>query len=184
MQTNITHVCAQSMTITHMRMKQDLTGKRSIADHTSEKEGGVRPGGQEAGPISSDLLLNFFSPRTFFLPSSSRARRKFRNAIQPRKKGPRPGLTTYLQLQAGRCVNFRVIDHEPTLYSDAHVCAPCNLISKRVFPCRTFAMHRPLPSFFPRSNEYCSQETCSRIRTLTKSVSVCCNGKHMIVRIY
>jgi hypothetical protein len=112
-----------------MAFVQELLRKTSVIDLIKFKARKV------GGGISLDLLPDFFYPNFFSLSSRS-VKRKFRNATQLRKKRG-TGIRVdhiHLQLQTGRWMNLLVIDHEPTPSSDAHVCAPCNLIKATAFP--------------------------------------------------
>jgi hypothetical protein len=109
-----------------------LLRKTSVVDRVKVKGQGRMVGAWRPSPFCSTCFLTFFSAPTFF-PRARDRRGENSETQSSQEKGPGSGSTHPYQLQTGRWMNFRVIDHEPTPYSDAHVCAPSNPPSKHVF---------------------------------------------------
>jgi hypothetical protein len=71
----------------HTRANETRLGNKAIDRGPYKQKKGVRLGGQEAGPISLDLLLNFFSLLQLFFPELGTDEKKFWECNAAKKKG-------------------------------------------------------------------------------------------------
>jgi hypothetical protein len=143
---------------------QDLLRKTSVISSIKVKgQRGQRAQGSEAGTH----FARFASQLFFSLPTFFPQQEKFGNATQPGEKGPMPGSTTYLRLPTGRWMNFLAMDHEPTPYSDARVCAPCNLIKAHAFLSSNVRDTSTFTAFFSPDLALLARNALSYTHTLT-----------------
>jgi hypothetical protein len=63
-------------------------------------------------------------------------------------------------------MNFLVIDHETTPYSDAHDYARYNLIKATAFSMQNVCDTSTFLLFLPRLDDFCSRDTLFRTHTL------------------
>jgi hypothetical protein len=119
---------------TKLLMYTHLLRKTSVIDRVKVERGGLGDRARKVAPVCLACFSTFFSPRTFFSQELEASEEKILKRNSAWKKGaggqsrPHP-----YQLPTGRWMNLFVIDHEPTPYSDAHVCASCNLINAHAF---------------------------------------------------
>jgi hypothetical protein len=115
----------------------------------------------------------FFSRPTFF--PRARGQRGENSETQLSQEKKRPGLrsTTPYQPPTGRWMNFLTMNPEPTPYSDAHVCAPCNLINAHAFT----AWNVCDASTFSHLKWLCSQNSLLTHALSRTSDNFCCSER-------
>jgi hypothetical protein len=126
---------------------QELLRKTSVIGSIKVKGMGGRSGDRamRSGSISLDLLPNFFSPRKNFPELDG----ENSETQSKEKRRPRSRVDHLHQLPTGQWMNFLLIAHELTPYSDAHVRASCNLIQVHAFPMQNTRDASTLPYVLP-----------------------------------